>query len=166
MKTTQSNRSIKTLAQKGIALTVTTALSLVAAVTLGSTPAQASTCVDLGFVKINCDGRGGSNPAPEVEKQYYVTVKNPHTGSVERRVGPYRESEANQQYNALQNTHYAVYRYLGIGEQIKTKSFSSQYSAQQYLDSNGPCRDANIFGICALDLKQIRPAIVAKTLAN
>ncbi|MBE9032672.1 hypothetical protein IQ266_23325 [filamentous cyanobacterium LEGE 11480] len=94
---------------------------------------------------------------------YYITIKNPITGSIERRIGPYSRRTLTTKYRAARKNHYAVYRYAGIGEQMKTKRFSTKAAAQRYLRTNGPCRDANALGICLLDRKFVRPAIVRTT---
>lgn len=162
MKITQ--KITQNLVKKSVLLTATTALSLAAVTTFTNAPAHAL-CIDLPGIKIGCDG--GSTPVkPTPEPQYSVVQKNPHTQSIVRRFGPTDRENATRMQQAFQRKHYAIFRYAGIGEQVHTRAFPSRYAAQNYLTSKGPCRDANAFGICVLDLQQVRPAIVEISQIN
>ncbi len=166
MKTPQTMTQIQTVAKKGLLLTTATALSLTSMATFNNDPAHAL-CIKLPGIQLGCDGgetTPGEKPAPEV--QYTVIQKNPHTKSVVRQFGPVNKARATQKQRQFQRTHYAIFRYAGIGEQVHTRRFSSRTAAQNYLASKGPCRDANVFGICALDLQQVRPAIVEMNQFN
>lgn len=165
MKTAQQMTRIQTLAKKGILLTATTALSLASVATFNPTPAHAF-CIELPGIKIGCDGDTKRPVEPTPGPQYSVIQKNPHTNSVVKRFGPVDHDSATQKQQEFQQVHYAIFRYLGIGEQVHTRAFPSSYDAQNYLSSKGPCRDANAFGICALDLQQVRPAVVEITQVN
>ncbi len=169
MKTKQTMTQIQTLAKKGLLLTAVTTLSLASFATFNNALAHAL-CIKLPGIQLGCDGDGGGEttpgekPSPEV--QYTVIQKDPHTQSIVRRFGPVTKARATQKQRQFQRTHYAIFRYAGIGEQIQTKRFSSRTAAQNYLASKGPCRDANVFGICVLDLQQVRPAIVEIARVN
>ncbi|MEO0377379.1 MAG: hypothetical protein AAF329_22795 [Cyanobacteria bacterium P01_A01_bin.17] len=162
MKTTQA--IAQGLAKKGLLLTATTALSLAAVTAFTHAPAHAF-CIELPGLRLGCDG--GTTPVtPPSAPKYSVTQKNPHTRSVVQRFGPVDKETAAQKQREFQRTHYAIFRYAGIGEQVHTRAFPSSYAAQNYLTSRGPCRDANAFGICVLDLQQVRPAIVELAQVN
>lgn len=166
MNTTQATTPIQKLAKKSLLFTATAALSL-ATVAASTAPAHAL-CIKLPGIQLGCEG--GSNPVqppePEVEARYSVTQRDPHTRSVVREFGPTTQARANQVKRQFERTHYVVYRYAGIGEQVHTKRFASRALAQNYLDTKGPCRDANVFGICVLDLQQVQPAIVEMARVN
>ncbi len=165
MKTAQNMTRIQKLARKGMLLTATTALSLASVATFNQTPAHAL-CIDLPGIKIGCNGDTKTPKKPAPVKQYSVIQKNPHTNSIVQSFGPVDHESATQKQREFQQVHYAIFRYLGIGEQVHTRAFPNSFQAQNYLSSKGPCRDANAFGICALDLQQVRPAVVEITQVN
>lgn len=102
-----------------------------------------------------------------IQQFYVVTERNPVTGDT---VGaPRRFSsrlEATEYRESLRTAAWVVWRYVGIGEPLRSMRFSNRMDAEEFVRAGGPARQGLLGSLLLTKETRILPARVSLEVEN
>lgn len=101
-----------------------------------------------GGIKIGVDGNKKRPP----QKKYTVRLYRPRElgGGVVYSRSRLTYDQAKNYRSSLEQRHWVVWKYAGIGKPFRSKQFSSYSRAQSFLRNKGPAKEANKLGIAII----------------
>jgi len=90
-----------------------------------------------------------ANARPKTRVEYVVTEINPFTKGVERTRRFNTKEAADREYATLSRAHWVKWRFAGINEPLRFRRFDSSYTAQNFINSDGPSKTGK-FGFAIL----------------